>query len=407
MRLLPLSHLLTLISFFSYAQNASNAIAENNIASDTSKQKDLLDIGKLILKIKPKSLKEENNKKAYFSILPTSGELPGGGNVLITSTTAGFYLGNRDSTYLSSVVFTPYWNFKSRFGIPFRSNLWLANNTWTIKGDTHFMVYPQYTWGLGGRQANEDKLLINYNYIRFYQSALKRIKPYFYAGIGYNLDYFHNIHTDYPTGLKDFTDYNYGTEESSNSLSSGITLNLLYDTRNNSINPIPGVYANLIYRINPSFLGSNATWRSIYLDARKYIPLAKKPDQQNVLAIWSYFWTVLDNHTPYLSLPSIGMDPQYKSGRGIEQSRYRGKSLIYLESEYRRDITNNGLFGFVIFASIHSVTEAKSKGFRYINPAAGAGLRVKFNKGSNTNIAIDYGLSKGYSAFSISLGEAF
>jgi len=407
LRVIHLYFLLTLFPLFTYSQNPSNAITENNIASDTSKQKDLLDIGKSILKIKPKTLEEEKNKKAYFSILPTSGELPGGSNILITSTTVGFYLGNRDSTYLSSVVFTPYWNFKNRFGIPLRSNLWLANNTWNIKGDTHFLVYPQYTWGLGGGQPTEDKLLINYNYIRFYQSALKRIRPYFYAGIGYNLDYFHNIHTDYPTGLAGFTGYNYGTEESSNSFSSGITLNLLYDTRNNSINPIPGVYGNLIYRVNSTLLGSNSTWRSIYLDARKYIPFAKRPGQQNVLAIWSYFWTVLDSHVPYLNLPSIGMEPQYKSGRGIEQSRYRGKSLLYLESEYRRDITSNGLFGFVVFASINSVIEANSERFKHINPAAGAGLRVKFNKGSNTNVAIDYGFSKGYSGVSISLGEAF
>src|SRR5690606_14085410 len=87
-----------LFPLFTYSQNASNAIAENNIASDTSKQRDLLDIGKSILKIKPKTIEEEKNKKAYFSILPTSGALPGGGNILITSTTAGFYLGNRDST---------------------------------------------------------------------------------------------------------------------------------------------------------------------------------------------------------------------------------------------------------------------------------------------------------------------
>jgi hypothetical protein len=28
---------------------------------------------------------------------------------------------------------------------------------------------------------------VNYNYIRFYQTALKRITPYFYAGGGYIL----------------------------------------------------------------------------------------------------------------------------------------------------------------------------------------------------------------------------
>lgn len=372
---------------------------------DTSKQTDLIDIAKKILKIKPKAIQEEKDKEIYFSFLPISAEVPGGGNALITATTAGFYLGNRDSTYLSTATFTPYWNFKKRFGLPLRTNVWLDGNSWNIRGDTRFMVYPQYTWGLGSGQAPEDKIMIDYKYIRFYQSALKRINPYLYAGLGYNLDYFLNIKAGDP-GFSEFTQYHSGTNEDRNAFSSGITLNLLYDTRNNDFNPIPGAYANLIYRVNSTIFGSNSTWRYIYADARKYVTFAKKPHQQNVLAVWSYFWTVLDSDVPYLNLPSIGMDPSNKSGRGIEQSRYRGRSLFYLESEYRRDITRNGLLGFVAFASINSVTEKNNK-FEHINPAAGAGLRIKFNKGSNSNIAIDYGFSKGYSGFSIGLGETF
>ena len=39
--------------------------------------------------------------------------------------------------------------------------------------------------------------------------------------------------------------------------------------------------------------------------------------------------------------------------------------------------------------------------------AAGTGPRVKFNKGSNTNLDIDYGFSKGYSTVILNLGETF
>jgi len=77
-----------------------------------------------------------------------------------------------------------------------------------------------------------------------------------------------------------------------------------------------------------------------------------------------------------------------------------------MESEYRRDITDNGLFGFVVFANATSVTEQDNK-FKKLHPAIGTGLRIKFNKASNTNIAIDYGMSKGYKGFAINLGEAF
>lgn len=403
---------ITILFFFLFvtlsasAQNASNVISSNNEVRDTAAKRDLIDIAKTIFKIKPNPQPRANPKKVFFSLLPIGANVPGGGRALITSTSAGFYLGDRKTTDISNVTFTPYWNLKSRFGLPLRSNIWLEDNSWNIQGDTRFLVYPQYTWGLGSGHE-DDKLLVNYKYVRFYQSALKRIEPYLYAGLGYNLDYFINTRAGDP-GLQKFTGYQTGTEEGINSFSSGISLNVLYDTRNSSINPLPGSYFNLIVRNNPKFLGSKTSWKSLYADVRKYVPLnPSKPNQQNVLAFWSYLWTGLSNDIPYLNLPSIGWDPYNKSGRGMDQNRYRGKGLFYVESEYRRDITDNGLFGFVVFANATSVTEPENNQFKKLHPAVGTGLRIKFNKGSNTNIAIDYGVSKGYSGFAINLGEAF
>ncbi|PTS99630.1 hypothetical protein DBR11_11885 [Pedobacter sp. HMWF019] len=398
---------LLLSTFTLHAQTAGDSKVLNEKPRDTSNKRDLIDIAKVLFKIKPSKNPKTGEKKIAFSLLPIGGNVPGGGRALVTSTTAGFYLGPRKTTNISSAGFAPYWNFKGRFGLPLRSDVWLKDNTWVIQGDTRFLVYPQYTWGLGSGQE-DNKLLVNYKYIRFYQSALKRIKPYFYAGFGYNLDYFININTaDTDPGLEQFSGYHAGTQKGSNSFSSGISFNLLYDTRSSSINPLPGSYFNAILRTNPKFLGSNSSWKSLYLDARKYVPLNTKPHQQNVLAFWTYLWTGLSNDVPYLNLPSIGWDPYNRSGRGMDQNRYRGKGLFYFESEYRRDITDNGLLGFVVFANATSVTEPENNMFKKIHPAVGAGMRVKFNKASNTNVAIDYGMSKGYSGFSIGLGEAF
>lgn len=97
---------------------------------------------------------------------------------------------------------------------------------------------------------------------------------------------------------------------------------------------LPGTYTNIVYRINPTFLGSDNYWNSLYVDVRKYIPLnPANKNQQNTLAFWSYFWTVLGGNPPYLDLPSIGWDPYNRSGEGFDQNRYRGKSLFYFESE--------------------------------------------------------------------------
>lgn len=378
----------------------------NNVDIDTTGQRDLIDIGRSVFKLHHREYPKKQ-RQIYFSILPLSSAVPGGSNAVVTSTTAGFYLGDRKTTYLSSVSFAPYSNFAGRFGIPIHSSFWLKDNAFSIQGDTRFLVYPQFTWGLGGGQPEANKILVGYDYIRFYQSVLKRITPFFYAGIGYDLDYYINFNTNNsPVNFGDFSGYKFGTSPGSNSFSSGLTLNLLYDTRQNSINPIPGAFGNIIYRANTAVLGSDNKSQSVYADFRKYVSLTSS-GPKNLFAFWTYYWATLSSGTPYLNLPSIGNDPYQRSGRGIEQNRYRGESLIYFESEYRRDITANGLFGFVIFANVNSASQPNSHSFAYFNPAAGAGLRIKFNKKSDTNICIDYGFSKNYSDIILGLGEAF
>jgi len=389
------------------AQNPSGMIApKKSHTLDTAGQKDLLGILKDITHINLKKPTRVKGQKVYYSLLPIGTSVPGGGTALVTTTQAGFYLGERKTTYISTVTFSPSTNFKGAFNLPFKSNIWSSGNRWNFEGDMRYSYFPQYTWGLGGRQDEENKLLINYSYVRFYFSALKRIRPYIFAGIGYNLDYHISIHADKDTAdLQQFSGYKYGTTNHSNSLSSGLTFNFLYDARVNSINPLPGFFANIIYRANPKFLGSDDVWHSLYIDVRKYIPFSR--EEQNVLAVWSYLWTTMGSRSPYLDLPATGWDINQRSGRGFYNRRYTGKTLLYLETEYRKQLTANGLFGFVVFGNLNTVTEPDKTKFAYIHPAAGAGLRIKFNKNSGTNIGIDVGFSKGYQALYISLGEAF
>lgn len=382
-------------------------IAVNTDDIDTTNKKDLIDVFQSTFKYTPQHIQKRSKKKFYFSLVPTSSPVPGGGKALITSTSASFYLGSRRNTSLSTVTFVPYLNFKGRYSMGFRSNIYTDKNKWNIQGDTRFSLYPEYVYGTPKYNNQNNKILITYKYIRFYQTLLKQIKPYLLAGIGYNLDYHINIEPVEDTmGLPKFLGYPYGTQTNKNSLSSGITFNLLYDSRNNSVNPLPGAYLNFIYRVNPYFLGNGSnTWKSIYIDGRKYIDL--DGPKRRVLALWTYVWTALNNNVPYLDLPAIGYEPYQRSGRGIEQNRYRGKSMVYMEGEYRSDLREDGLLGYVVFANMNTTSGLGNGSFSRPHPAIGAGLRVKFNKKSNTNIALDFGVSKGYSTVVVNLGEAF
>ena len=369
-------------------------------------QKDLIDAGKALFALKSRP-RTANGKGIYFSFLPTSAQAASPSGLSVTATTAAFSLGDPRKTYLSTVSFAPYIATQGRLGFALRSNLWWPGNSWDVLGDIRLLYYPQDTWGLGGRPDGSPRMSLNYKYVRFYQTFLKRIKPYLFAGIGILMD----GHYDMESGgdsllLRNFTHYAYGTGSSETSMATGFSMNLLYDARKNTENPFPGYYANFVFRENPLIPGNKTNWSSIYVDTRKYIPFSR--ERQDMLALWAFYWSVLDSRAPYLELPSIGWDPyQQRSGRGFPQNRYRGSSMLYAEAEYRRDITRDGLLGFVLFANANAVTQPVTEQMSYIHPAGGAGLRIKFNKRSGTNIAIDYGMSGHYRGIYLNLGETF
>lgn len=371
-------------------------------------KRDLFDVAESLFKFKSSTIQDTTKSKFNFAVLPLSTEVPGGGRALVTTVSTSFYLGDRKSTSLSEVWFVPYIDLEGRYGLPMRSYLWLKDNKWVLRGDMRILEYPDYTWGLGKSHKEDDMLLVKRSYFRFYQHFLRQVSPGLFAGLGYNLDMHSSIRTEPDSQtLKYYSNYKFGTENEGQSISSGINFNLLYDTRGTSINPTKGNYFNLEYRVNPKFMGSDHSWQSLFIDARKYYKLSPTKDRQNLIALWAYYWTTLKSNPPYFDLPSLGWDSFNTSARGFLPGRFRGKSLFYTEAEYRRDITRDGFLGFVLFTNLNSVSGPNSKIFSTWNVGGGAGLRIKVDRHSGTNISLDYAVSKGYQGIYLTLGEYF
>ncbi|HLZ89909.1 MAG TPA: hypothetical protein VKQ52_21800, partial [Puia sp.] len=293
---------------------------------------------------------------------------------------------------------------KNQILIPLQGNIWSKGNRYNFINDWRYELYPQDTYGLGGLTKESDGYGIDFSYLRFYQTLLKTIAPDFYLGVGYNVDYFYKVReVDPPAGrVTDFEKYGI----SPTAVSSGPTLNILYDGRRNAINPEPGYYASLVYRPNFTFLGSDANWQSLLVDARAYkqFPASSK----NIIAFWTFDMFTLKGNPPYLQLPATASDTYSNMGRGYIQGRFRGRDLVYLESEYRFGILSNGLLGGVVFVNAQSFTEPGNNRFQTINPGWGAGIRVKLNKFSRTNVALDYGFGlNGSRGIFANLGEVF
>jgi hypothetical protein len=295
--------------------------------------------------------------------------------------------GTKLSKFLTNILYTVH----QQVSIPLRTSLFFPGNDWSLIGYTNWQSFPAPTWGLGGNTPVGDEVIVDKSLIRLWQTLYRRVFDDLYLGAGVYFDRYYTVSDRGPTngGLYNpFTSYPYGTSGPYNNV--GLSVDLLWESRDNPVNARSGYYLSAKYRVSPTWLGSGYDWQSLYTDFRAYFGLPLP----NVLALWGYAWFSFGN-VPYLDLPSIGSDPDARSGRGYIEGRHIGKSLLYAEAEYRFRIWD--FIGGVVGMNVHSASQPRLPGqpqnsplFQYWYPAATVGLRVLVNKPTRANGLIEY-----------------
>ncbi len=364
---------------------------------------DLIDFGsRLFSSTFSKKPQDETEGKVHFSVIPIAPASSGGkGEVSISAINASFYMAKE--TNLSTIYFYPYTNFTTSYGLLLSPYIWFPRNEWNGSGDFRILYNGMRDWGIGGGVPPSDYTVIEHSQVRTYFSAVTRVLPNFYLGVGYNLDYFWGITERDPTPEtpSDFKQFGIGTGPTS--VSSGVTINILRDNRKNPVNPENGMYTALILRANRKAMGSTEDWGSVYVDVRRYLSLSRT--RHKILAGRTFYMGTF-GRVPYLNLPATFDDPSGRAGRGYVANRFRGAHWIYGEVEYRFDISSSGFFGGTVFSNAQTYSD-KAGNFINTHLAAGLGLRLKFNRHSNTNLTFDFAYgAEGWNWY-INLGEYF
>ncbi len=368
--------------------------------------KDMSDvIGRLLHPNKSINNLDALNKSKYnYSIVPAAGYTLQTAFAGILSANIGYYNYETKDAKLSNIATSITYSEYNQIILPLSANIWFKNGRYNFVSDNRYISYPSSIYGLGGKTDPNKARTINFSGLKLHNRIVKSFSTNWFAGLGLYYDQFWDITVLDPTTkrISNLIQRELGKNETS----VGPILNVLYDTRTNQINPDKGMYFNILYRDNFQALGSDNNWQSLVIDTRKYFTFPS--NSKNILAIWNLEWLTLSGKIPYLIMPSTGWDDQYNSGRGYIQSRFRGRSMSYFESEYRFGISQNGLFGGVVFANVQSFSGDLSSTYATLLPGYGAGLRLKINKHSRTNICVDYGLGKnGSGGFYVNLGEVF
>jgi hypothetical protein len=371
------------------------------------KQIDVADVIKMVFNLK-KNIFRKTDKKGtvgpFFSVIAYPGYALATGVAGIATANISFRSKKNPTGELSFVNNQFQYTQHNQIIFQSLSNFYTSNEKWQFPGDIRFFHFPTTTYGLGSNTLPSQADAIDFYHFRFYRTVYREVYQQTYIGLGYNLDYRWNI-KDYGYSNGTMTDFaRYGFKNKSTS--SGLSANFLFDSRDNANRPISGQYVNVQFLANAKAFGATSNYNSLTIDIRKYISLTNK--WYTVLAFWGYAWITLSGKPPYLDLPSTGWDSYNNTGRGYAAGRYRGRNMLYFETELRFDILRNGLLGGVVFGNVETLSDYPGRYFGDIQPGGGVGLRIKFNKHTNSNSSLDYGFgSHGSRGFATNLNEVF
>jgi hypothetical protein len=319
--------------------------------------------------------------------LPSIGYNPALGGYVGIGASAGGWLGEPAITKVSVFALNFTYSTSNQLTLQLKSDAWVPGNKWNFKGDWRYLDLAQSTYGLGPTEDQLGEYPMTFVMWRLYETAYLKMSGDIYAGLGYHLNIHEQI-TDKRADLGEATPFTlYSKGSPTTTTASGLSANVLIDSRDTPINASRGMFWNASMRVYTNQLGSDRNWQELASDFRAYPHVPR--GSRNVLAIWDQLWMTY-GAAPYLDLPAIGWDTYGKSGRGYVQGRLRAPNQIYNEAEYRAVLTRDGLWGAVAFVNLTASSRAPGN-FGRGDPGCGIGLRVQFIKRTRTNLTLDYG----------------
>jgi outer membrane protein assembly factor BamA len=376
-------------------------------------------------------IKKKPEKTSFLLLIPVIASNPSAGFIYGAGLSYAFKY-NKFSERYSSIQSNATYSTKKQVNINVKSNLFVASDRLVLNGDWRYVVFTESTYGLGtdpelcdssgysvglnGYETSEDNCVqqLRYTQYRLHEVASWEVYENLFVGLGIHLDFRTNIKDDMvDAGFPDSSyHYQYNKEHGISNTSyntNGISLNFLFDSRDNQVYAYKGYYANLNFRMNGSWLGSSKNSSVLLAEYRSFHTLGKARNPHQ-LAIWAYLNMVTGGSLPYLELPALGYDQRQKSGRGYVFGRFRGEGILYGETEYRFPVSaNTGILGGVAFFNITSASDKLNNVglLNFWRAGYGAGLRIMLDKKSRTRLQIDAGINNRQVGFYFGAQETF
>ena len=338
------------------------------------------------------------------------------------------------NTPLSPIDFLAVYTLSKQILLESRWEVFTHARKWRTRGELLFQHYPDRNYGIGNdasvlvaevdKEGNRDTLNylnFNSNRIKFSPVVLRQIRPNLYFGLQTDLEYLYKYKVIPDQYFFLNADSARIRDVPIDGLRSGIGFQIVYDSRDNLINPLRGTFVEFNDRHYGKWMGSDYTFSYYSLELRQYINTwSNQTLALRGLASLEY----TNDAVPLRALSRVG---GHKFIRGYFKGTYQDHHMLAFEAEYRLPLWREGqpsklwqvwkrlgVVGFLGGAEVFQ--DEKQLSFSQFNLAAGGGLRILLNPKSRSNIRIDYAIAlrdnsdgpgKRQSGFYFFLGEAF
>lgn len=304
--------------------------------------------------------------------------------------------GSGNETRTSNMPVTAQYTIENKFLFFSGFQVFFPQEKYVLAGNLRIQSFPSLYFGIGQNTPKTNEEEFAYSQILFEPILLKNVFiPYFFVGSGIRYNKISNVES-VANGLLALSDQ----PGASGSTSSGLQLAMIYDSRDNLLNPKKGMYLEFTHGFYGQVLGGTQSYQLSRFDLRYYLPVSKKTT--NVLA-FQLQGQLSHGDTPLLEMGRLGGD---ESLRGYFEGRYTDRHLLASQVEWRQKI--NKLWGYTIFAGLGSVAPEINKfGFDNLRPAIGIGLRFLVDPHEDLNLRLDFGAGQEKINYYLKIAEAF
>lgn len=283
---------------------------------------------------------------------------------------------------------------KGRVNVSISNDLILHENKYMILSYFNYKKQPEYLLGIGNDVSLDNAEQVTINRIKFFSTAMIRVKKFVYAGIALDVADYFKVEADSNSFLirDNVTGLHGGTDV-------GLGAAFALDSRDNRYNAYKGELLLATVLFYPEWLGSSFQFASVSLDARKYY----NPWFRHVIAVQATT-TYTSGDVPFYDLAQLGGEDKM---RGYYKGALRDKVLFDAQIEYRMPVWN--IFGITTWIGTGRVADQYNNlsldGFRL---SFGGGIRLRVDTKNNTNLRLDMGFGPGgVSGFYFNFAEAF